>query len=83
MFPRLMSVVVFTLNFMIIDCDTCLLRDIACRDCVVSVLLGSPDSPDLLATISEPEERVIALLSSRGMVPPLRFSVNQSTEIGQ
>ncbi len=76
MFPRLMSVVAFTLIFMIIDCDTCLLRDIACHDCVVSVLLGSPDSPGLLATISEPEERVIALLSSRGMVPPLRFSVN-------
>jgi len=27
---------------MIIDCDTCVMRDLACGDCVVSVLLGPP-----------------------------------------
>jgi hypothetical protein len=29
---------------MLIDCDRCAMRDVACDDCVVSVLLGSPDS---------------------------------------
>jgi hypothetical protein len=27
---------------MIIDCDTCVVRDVACDDCVISVLLSSP-----------------------------------------
>jgi hypothetical protein len=29
----------------LIDCDTCEVRDIACDDCVVSVLLGTPRVP--------------------------------------
>ena len=32
----------------LIDCDTCRMRDIACGDCVISLLLGAPeDSQDL------------------------------------
>lgn len=27
---------------MVIDCGTCVMRDIACGDCMVSVLLGPP-----------------------------------------
>jgi hypothetical protein len=27
---------------MIIDCDTCVVRDVACGDCVISVLLANP-----------------------------------------
>ena len=30
---------------MLIDCDTCTVRDIACDDCVVGVLLGTPTVP--------------------------------------
>lgn len=45
------------------------MRDIACRDCVVSVLIGAPSGE-----IVEEESRVIDLLASRGMVPPLRYA---------
>ena len=65
---------------MIIDCDSCIARDIACQDCVVSVLIGPPEPSSAL----DPESaRVIDLLASRGMVPPLRFEVldnSQQTE---
>ena len=30
---------------MLIDCETCVARDIACRDCVVNVLLAAPPEP--------------------------------------
>jgi hypothetical protein len=30
---------------MLIDCDTCVVRDVACDDCVVGVLLGTPTVP--------------------------------------
>ncbi len=30
---------------MIIDCDSCVVRDVACHDCVVGVLLGTPSVP--------------------------------------
>lgn len=30
---------------MLIDCDTCAVRDVACHDCVVGVLLGTPEVP--------------------------------------
>lgn len=30
---------------MIIDCETCAVRDVACHDCVVGVLLGTPTVP--------------------------------------
>ncbi|GLZ47410.1 hypothetical protein Acsp06_35950 [Actinomycetospora sp. NBRC 106375] len=29
----------------LIDCDSCAVRDIACHDCVVGVLLGTPSVP--------------------------------------
>lgn len=29
---------------MLIDCDECAMRNVACDDCVVSVLLGPPDA---------------------------------------
>lgn len=50
------------------------MRDIACHDCVISVLLNP--IPKAQQELSEPESSAIALLSSRGMVPPLRFGDN-------
>jgi hypothetical protein len=52
-----------------IDCDTCLVRGLACHDCVVSVLLGPP--PEL--AIDADEERALAVLAESGLVPPLRL----------
>ncbi len=66
---------------MIIDCDSCIVREIACHDCVVSsILTAKPvDAHQHDVTeveITEDEKAVIALLSSRGLVPPLRFGDN-------
>ena len=66
-----MSVLRFTLSNMIIDCDTCAMRDLACSDCVVSVLLTISGRPN--AEISTAEVSAISALSDKGLVPPLRF----------
>jgi len=52
-----------------IDCDTCLVRGLACHDCVVTVLLGPP--PEL--TIDDDERRALDVLAGGGLVPPLRL----------
>jgi hypothetical protein len=55
---------------MLIDCDACKVRDVACNDCVVSVLLGkSDDSVDL----DEVEHQAVGVLAEHGLVPPLRL----------
>lgn len=62
-----MSVAVASLASMIIDCDTCLMRNIACQDCVVTSFLAPPED------VSDGTVAAIGLLSSRGIVPPIRF----------
>ena len=52
-----------------IDCDTCVVRGLACHDCVVTVLLGPP--PEL--TIDDEEKRALDVLAEGGLVPPLRL----------
>ena len=52
-----------------IDCDSCLVRGLACHDCVVTVLLGPP--PEL--TFDEDEKRALDVLAEGGLVPPLRL----------
>ena len=52
-----------------IDCDTCVVRGLACHDCVVTVLLGPP--PEL--TIDDDERRALDVLAESGLVPPLRL----------
>ena len=52
-----------------IDCDTCVVRGLACHDCVVTVLLGPP--PEL--TIDDEERRALDVLAAEGLVPPLRL----------
>lgn len=52
-----------------IDCDSCLVRGLACHDCVVSVLLGPP--PEL--SFDEEEQRALDVLAESGLVPPLRM----------
>jgi hypothetical protein len=66
-----MSVVTATVGHMTtrIDCDTCVVRGLACHDCVVTVLLGPP--PEL--TIDDDERQALAVLADGGLVPPLRL----------
>jgi hypothetical protein len=52
-----------------IDCDSCLVRGLACHDCVVSVLLGPP--PEL--SLDAEEQRAFEVLADSGLVPPLRL----------
>jgi len=52
-----------------IDCDTCVVRGLACHDCVVTVLLGPP--PEL--GFDSDEQRALDVLADSGLVPPLRM----------
>jgi hypothetical protein len=55
---------------MIIDCDDCTMRDRACGDCVVSVLLGAPGGR---AEVDEAERRALEVLADAALVPRLRM----------
>ncbi len=47
------------------------MRDLACSDCVVSVLLTISERPS--NEISNAEVSAISALSQKGLVPPLRY----------
>lgn len=62
----------------IIDCDSCVVRGLACHDCVVTVLLGPPpELADLI--IDDDERRALDVLAESGLVPPLRLVTPVST----
>jgi len=52
-----------------IDCDTCVVRGLACHDCVVTVLLGPP--PEM--GFDEEDRELLGALAAGGLVPPLRL----------
>lgn len=72
---------------MLIDCTTCVARDVACGDCVISVLLASPpvrsrrhDDPratdpsaDPAVDLDDAARAALGHLASAGLVPPLRL----------
>lgn len=51
----------------IIDCDDCAVRGVGCQDCVVSVLLGIPE------TLLDDERRALEVLAEVGLAPRLRL----------
>ena len=55
---------------MIIDCDSCEVRGLACGDCVVTALLGAPPGG---VEIDEGERAALDALAGSGLVPPLRL----------
>ena len=55
---------------MLIDCDRCEVRGLACGDCVVTVLLSRPPSG---VQLDEDERVAIGVLADSGLVPPLRL----------
>ncbi|MEI7930366.1 MAG: hypothetical protein WCH97_02495 [Actinomycetes bacterium] len=57
---------------MMIDCQTCTMREISCSDCVVTVLLNITSSP--ASEISKNQISAISVLSEKGLVPPLRYA---------
>ena len=50
-----------------IDCDDCAVRGPGCGDCVVSVLLGVPE------TLLDDERRALEVLADAGLAPRLRL----------
>jgi hypothetical protein len=57
---------------MLADCNRCVLRDIACPECVISVIEDGP------ARLSPEEVRALRVLAEAGLVPPLRFAPAQT-----
>ena len=55
---------------MLIDCDGCAVRDLACGDCVVTVLLGAP--PGVLE-VDDGDREALDVLADSGLVPRLRL----------
>ena len=61
---------------MVIDCESCELANLACGECVVSVLLGPPEGISLTpaaAEVADEHLAAIAVLADSGLVPPLRL----------
>jgi hypothetical protein len=64
---------------MLIDCERCEMRDIACADCVITALLGPPGQPGRpgrpgrRAAIGEAERRALRVLADARLVSPLRM----------
>ena len=54
---------------MIIDCDQCEMRDVACDDCVVTALLGTSAGEE----IADKTVDALRVLADGGLVPPLRM----------
>lgn len=55
---------------MLIDCDGCAVRGVACHDCVVTVLLGPARAQ---VELGDAEQQALAVLADGGLVPPLRL----------
>lgn len=55
---------------MLIDCDGCAMRDVACADCVVTVLLGEPPGA---VEVDEGQRRALDVLADSGLVPRLQL----------
>ena len=53
---------------MLVDCATCTMKDLACGDCVVTLLLGPVDV--------QADRGVLGVLADAGLVPPLRLVPN-------
>ena len=55
---------------MLIDCDGCAVRDLACGDCVVTVLLGGPPGA---IEVDDGERLALDVLADSGLVPRLQL----------
>jgi hypothetical protein len=70
---------------LIIDCDTCAVRGIACGDCVVTALLDLPDRAipggpaEGLVALDPVEARALDALAAGGLLPPLRLTPKTKT----
>ncbi|MGE3287986.1 MAG: hypothetical protein AB7J32_18075 [Pseudonocardia sp.] len=64
---------------MIIDCESCDVRPVACGDCVVGVLLGVPGTEGApVVQLDVSERRALDVLADQGLVPRLRLVAPQA-----
>jgi hypothetical protein len=56
---------------MVIDCDSCVVRGLACGDCVVTVMLGAPPGA---IEVDHDEEFALEVLARSGLVPRLQMT---------
>ena len=64
---------------MLIDCDTCIVRGNACRDCVVTIILNQSARP---VELDAAEQSAVGSRAASGLVPPLRL-VRDSHAVGR
>jgi hypothetical protein len=58
---------------MIVDCATCVMRELACGDCVVTMLLGPIELDE--------HRKTLDVLHSAGLVKPLRLVHGHGDEV--
>jgi hypothetical protein len=60
---------------MLIDCDTCIARGLACGDCVVTAIFAtaSAGEPTEVIELDDAERDAVNTLAAAGLVPPLRL----------
>lgn len=56
---------------MVIDCDSCVVRGLACGDCVVTVMLGAPPGA---IEVDHEEASALDVLARSGLVPRLQMT---------
>jgi len=64
---------------MLIDCDSCAVRDLACGDCVVTVLLGAPPEG---VDLDPADRRALEALADGGLIPRLRLVPGHPRQFG-
>lgn len=69
-----LSVEVYIVLSMIIKCETCAVKDIGCGDCVLTFFLDKKREVSEICEIPDATAQAIDLLSSRGIIRPLRFN---------
>jgi hypothetical protein len=55
---------------MVIDCDRCEARGLACGNCAASVIVAEEPEPEL----GPAELRALTVLANAGLIPPLRYA---------
>jgi len=55
---------------MVIDCDRCEARGLACGNCAASVIVEDVEEPEL----GPAELRALTVLANAGLIPPLRYT---------
>lgn len=68
---------------MLIDCERCEVRGLACDDCVVTVLLGAAPAAAEVVELNADERAAIDVLAGSGLVPPLRLVLPVERDVGE